>query len=342
MKTSPDCLDEVLMLKTNSSTLHTGQSIFAHSANKEIGQAALLIAENIGATIFATVFSNSERVELVGRLDLSSEQIFSTKSGQFVDKILELTKGRGWNLVLDCSIDDDLSNTWACVSSHGQFIRLRDTETHLKNQKITLAPDKNASVITVNFPSLYREKPLKTDALLTKVVSIFEKRNLLPLHKITTMSITEIGEAFKIIRCERQVRKIVLEVGEIPAVEVIEPTHPLAKVDKKATYVIAGGLGDFGQRLCHLMIQRGARHILIISRRCLESDQRQKVEAQFSSIAEDARFYSKSCDVGNESQLQEIVSSLAVEGIPPIKGVIQASVVLRVGSSIYIYSSYIF
>lgn len=322
--------------------LQKGQSIFVHSANEEIGQAALLIAEYIGATIFATVSSNSERAELAGRLDLSLEQVLSTKAGHFKHKILELTKGHGCDLVLDCSIADDPSNTWACVSSLGNFIRLRDPGRDLKDQKITLVLDKNATVISFDLPSLYREQPHKTDALLTKVMSIFEKRSLLPRHTITTMSITEIGEAFEIVRRRKQFGKVVLEVGECPTVEVIDPTHPLAKLDKKATYVIAGGLGDLGQRLCRLMIQRGARHILIISRRSLESEQRQKIEAEFSSIAEDARFYSKSCDVGIESQLQEIVSSLAGEGIPPIKGVIQASVVLRVSSSIYIHSSCIF
>ena len=76
------------------------------------------------------------------------------------------------------------------------------------------------------------------------------------------------------------------------------------------------------------MAERGAKHILVLSRRSLEPVEHENMAHKFRLIAEDCQIYFKSCDVAVKSQLQDVASSIASMGIPPIKGVIQATAVL--------------
>lgn len=74
----------------------------------------------------------------------------------------------------------------------------------------------------------------------------------------------------------------------------------------------------------------GARNILVLSRRALTQEQRLAIEAELQADVLDVRFFSRICDISNENQVQELVLSLEDEQVPPVKGVIQATVTLQV------------
>lgn len=57
-----------------------------------------------------------------------------------------------------------------------------------------------------------------------------------------------------------------------------------------ATYVLAGGLGDIGQRLSKLMVDRGARRIVALSRRTAVEDIELHINQELTRIAVGAKF----------------------------------------------------
>ena len=97
-----------------------------------------------------------------------------------------------------------------------------------------------------------------------------------------------------------------------------------------ASYVVAGGLGDLGQRLSKLMVDRGARHIVALSRRTGIEDVEHRISQELGRIAVGARFRAIACDLADKSQVTALVQKIADEGLPPVKGVIQAAIVLHV------------
>ena len=314
------------------SDLQKGQTLLVHSAGVDIGEAAVLIARHIGAEIFTTVSTSTERGSLMKTMDLSPAQVLLRQGPSFKYNALELTHGHGFDVVLDCSHDEDLDDTWASVASLGTVIQISQPGTSSKDQKKIIPVDKNAAFIPFDLATLYRERPYKTATLLGKVFSMFEKGGLTPCHSITSFPLSRIGEALKMARGRQHSGKIVLEVEKDTKVDTINPNHPVAKLASNATYVIAGGLGDLGQRLCRLMVKRGARHIWVLSRRELAPLERWDIEAELQLIASDCKFYYTTCDISVESRVQEAISSGTALGLPPIRGIIQAGVVLRVGS----------
>lgn len=97
-----------------------------------------------------------------------------------------------------------------------------------------------------------------------------------------------------------------------------------------ASYIVAGGLGDVGQRLSKLMVDRGARHIVALSRRTVDKDLEHHINQELGMIAVGARFRAIACDIADKSQVAALVQKLADEGLPPVRGLIQAAVVLHV------------
>ena len=81
-----------------------------------------------------------------------------------------------------------------------------------------------------------------------------------------------------------------------------------------------------GQRLLCLMAKRGAKHLATISRRSV--DQRLAVSCSRSW----KRCSALQGDVLSEPSMQDAKAALTSQGAPPVRGVIQTVVVMKVGS----------
>lgn len=89
-----------------------------------------------------------------------------------------------------------------------------------------------------------------------------------------------------------------------------------------ASYVIVGGLGGIGRVLCEWMMARGARHLIIISRNARPGPFVTELEQQGCEVR------TLACDIAAEDQLGAALAQCT--DMPPIKGVIQGAMVLKV------------
>ena len=312
--------------------LERGQTVLIHGAMGEIGQAAIQVAEHIGATTFATVSHKAQHAVINGLCKIPSDRILVDKSHRFQRTVFKLTQGRGFDIILDCSTAESFSDIWDCMATLGTFVRIADLGPRSKGQGQRISQDKRATFIIFDLATLALQRPERAATLFSKVMTLFEKSNLVPYCPVVPVPISNIGKAFRMVQDESHVGKVVLETSEGSMFEATRADPTPARLNGKATYVIAGGLGDFGQRLCRLLVQMGARYILVLSRRTLAQEQQLAIEAELQANVPDVRFSSKRCDISNESQVQKLVSSLDDEQFPPVKGVIQATVVLQVNS----------
>ncbi len=105
-------------------------------------------------------------------------------------------------------------------------------------------------------------------------------------------------------------------------------------LDSDATYIVAGGLGFIGRRLCQLMVNRGARHIGVLSRRRPSTPDEKGEVDKLRAIAPVVRVYYLPCDVSVPADVEAAKSSLVATGFPPVQGVIQSTVVLIVSEHV--------
>lgn len=103
-----------------------------------------------------------------------------------------------------------------------------------------------------------------------------------------------------------------------------------------ATYVVAGGLGGLGRTLVDWMIERKARNFILLSRSGSENNE--AARGMIDNYAtQGIVIRAPKCDVANEDAVREVFNDLA-QTMPPIKGCIQGSMVLRVSVTLRLLS----
>lgn len=115
--------------------------------------------------------------------------------------------------------------------------------------------------------------------------------------------------------------------------KVMEKSPLDYEFDRNATYVIVGGLGGIGRNIAMWMYRHGARHLILLSRTDPKSDVAKELVATLEEGS--VSLYTPKCDVSDPDAVEAVVIH-AKANMPPIKGCIQASMVVEVG---YIHSS---
>lgn len=308
--------------------LEKGQTILIHSASGGVGQAAVKIAQHVGAEIFATVGSDFKRRLLFEQFGIPDDHILSSMTGVFKKGVQRMTNGKGVDVVLNALSGQLLQDSWACIATFGTFIELGKSDAHAKSQ-MSMAPfDQNVTFASIDLSLMHRHRPAKTGKLLAAVLSKFEAGEYTPINPVTVMPMTDIEDAFRLMQARKHIGKIVLEASPSTMVKALSmPSHSL-KLHGDGTYLIAGGTGGLGIEIAQLMVEHGAKHVVLFSRRGkMDPARRQELEDKFRVCGAQLAVFA--CDVSNPSQLQEMIETCS-RTMPPARGVIQASMALQV------------
>ena len=305
--------------------LSSKNSVLIHSASGGVGQAAIQIAQSVGAEIFATVGSVQKRQLLIDEYAIPKSHIFSNRTSRFKHSIMAYTRGEGIDVILNSLTGDLLLDTWECIARFGTFIEIGKIDIS-SNSPLNMRPfERNVSFSSVDLITLAQHRPNEIQATLEKIMLMFEQGDFRPMVPITTMPLEKLEDAFRMIQARQHTGKVVLEASRQMCVRTI-PAEPRAlKLSGDATYLIAGGRGSMGQQIVRMMGRHGARHIVLLSRRARKLD---GPDHRF----EDVNVYNIKCDITDSSKVIETVKWIR-ERMPPIKGVIQAAMVLKAGTN---------
>ena len=106
-------------------------------------------------------------------------------------------------------------------------------------------------------------------------------------------------------------------------------TKPDYHFDQNSTYLIAGGLGGLGRSAARWMVNRGVKNLILLSRSGAQSTTAIALIKELK--AKGAHVEAPACDVTQADMLRNALERCA-ETMPPVKGVIQGSMVLKVSS----------
>lgn len=191
--------------------LQRGDKILIHSAAGAVGQAAIMLAQHVGAEVFATV-SNSAKRELLERTyGIPSDHIFSSRTTAFRAAIARLTKGYGVDVVLNSLGGEIFRESCNLVAHFGRFVEIGRKDLMddalmpmgflLKN--VTFAYVDLAGVIE-------RNKPLARRILDS--LGVLAAAGCLRAVPLTVMPISEIETAFRLIQAGKHTGKVILTV----------------------------------------------------------------------------------------------------------------------------------
>jgi NAD(P)-dependent dehydrogenase (short-subunit alcohol dehydrogenase family) len=104
------------------------------------------------------------------------------------------------------------------------------------------------------------------------------------------------------------------------------PSKSLPRLRSDGSYLIVGGLGGIGRSLCEWLTKRGAEHLILLSRSGKSASGSGPFMAELEAAGCEVR--AVACDVASEQQLTKALESCS--DMPPVRGVIQAAMLLRV------------
>ena len=283
-----------------------GETLLVHAATGGVGMAAVQLARHWGVEVLAT--ASPGKWETLRSLGFDETQIASSRTLEFRERFLQVTDGRGVDVVLDCLAQEFVDASLELLPRGGRFIEMGKTDVRDADEVLARHPGVSYRAFDV-----LEAGPERIQEMLGELTALFACGALAPLPA-TTWDVRRAPEAFRFLSQARHTGKLVLRM----------PTA----IDPHSTVLITGGTGGLGALLArHLVGEHGVRSLLLLSRRGPEADGAADLRAQLTELGAQVRV--AACDVSDREQLAELLASIPSEY--PLGAVVHAAGVLDDG-----------
>lgn len=292
--------------------LREGERILIHAAAGGVGLAAVQVAQQLGAEIFATAGSPEKREFLRA---LGVEHVMDSRSLDFADDVMERTGGKGIDIVLNSLAGEAIPKSLSILAAYGRFIEIGKQDIY-NNTQLGLRPFRNnLAYFAVDIDRLWRERPDEASALFREMMRLFADGSLHPLpHRVFPLS--QATHAFRHMAQARHIGKIVITNYQLPI------QNRKSKIgNSRATYLITGGLGGFGLATAQWLVQQGARHLVLLGRSGASTPAARSVVE--SMQAEGVEVMVAKADVTQVESVADVLGNVR-RTMPPLRGIIHA------------------
>jgi myxalamid-type polyketide synthase MxaB len=289
--------------------------VLIHAGAGGVGMAAIQIAKQAGAEVFATAGSPRKRAYL---RSLGVEHVLDSRSLDFADAVMAQTSGQGVDVVLNALAGEFIPKSFAVLADTGCFVEIGKTGVWDQVQAAQVKPRARYHVFYLG--DVAEQEPDAFRGVLHALLDAMKKGSLTPLP-LRTFSIEQSIEAFRFMAQAKHIGKIVISQRS----EIGDRVRPRIRTD--ATYLITGGLGGLGLATAQWLVSQGARHLALTGRSQGSEKARAKV-AELERQGVSVRI--ARADVSKREELERVLADL--EGsMPPLRGVLHTAGVLEDG-----------
>jgi len=289
--------------------LRHGERVLIHAGTGGVGLAAIQVARQAGAEIFATAGSEEKRAYL---RSLGIPHVLSSRTLDFAAQIADITGGKGVDLILNSLAGDFIGASFSSLAESGRFIEIGKNRVWTKDQVAALR--KQVQYFVVDLATVIESDPTLIQSELAGIRDALMNGTLQPLPA-QVFDFADAHSAFLYMAQARHIGKIVLR-------------HATGLyVDRNATYLIAGGLGAVGLHAASWLAERGARHLVLVGRTEPGRHAAERVEAiRRSGVRVEVRTADIACRPQIDSLLRDIKQNM-----PRLAGVFHAAGILDDG-----------
>ncbi|KAK0392639.1 hypothetical protein NLU13_2134 [Sarocladium strictum] len=303
-----------------------GEKILIHAAAGGVGQAAIMIARQKGAEIFATVGSEEKKRLIIDQYGIPEDHIFSSRDTSFAKAINRATGGQGVDVVLNSLAGEALRLSWHCLAKFGRFLEIGKADL-FANTGLDMKPFlDNKSYIGVNLLDFENNPTPRAVALWQATARLIHDGTVKPIAPLQLFSMAEVEKAFRHMQAGKHMGKVVVSVKDDDMVPAV-PRTPHVNIHADATYVVAG-VGGICKEIGRWLAEKGAKHLVLLSRSAASSEVNRAFASELQTAYE-ADTYAYDCDVSNKAQLSEVLRDLKSRNLPEIKGCVTGAMVLK-------------
>ncbi len=303
--------------------LSKGERVLIHAAAGGVGQAALQIAQHVGAEIFATAGTPEKRAFLSQQ---GVQHVMDSRSLEFADEVMRITGGEGVDVVLNSLAGEFIPRSLATLRTGGRFLEIGMVDI-LQNNPLGLREfHKNLSFSSVNLAHMFASRTAFCGEMLREVLDYFRDGRFTPLPR-HSFPLSEAPDAFRFMAQAKHIGKVVVTLDE-PEFLVAPSSQQPVVFREDGTYLVTGGLGGVGLVLAEWMVEHGARNLVLVGRSGATSVA--AADALAAMQARGASVVVAQADVGSEVDVARVLGDIDA-AMPPLRGIMHLAAVLDDG-----------
>lgn len=290
--------------------MKSGDKVLIHAAAGGVGLAAVQLAQQVGAEVFATAGSDEKRSTLKS---LGVQHVMNSRTLDFADEIAAITGGRGVDMVLNSLSGDFIAKNVEVLAEGGRFIEIgkRDIWTH--EQIALVRPDVVYHIVD---PSMLDADLSLAQSIMNDLYHMFSAGELQPLP-MQIFPMENVVDAFRFMAQAKHTGRIV----------VTQTADDVLPIRDDATYLVTGGLHGIGLEVTRWLAGEGAKHLALLGR-STPTPQAEAVLRDLEAAGVETVVFQG--DVSQIENLESIFEQIA-HHMPPLKGVIHCAAVFDDG-----------
>ncbi|KAF2826264.1 polyketide synthase [Ophiobolus disseminans] len=305
--------------------LRSGQKVLIQSASGGLGIGAIQLARAKGADVFAMAGSQDKVRFLVDEVGLPSSNVFMGRGAAALSRALKATgRNNGFDVVLSTSQGDMLYETVKALAPLGHLIDVGRLDV-MDARAIGLELfQKGATFSSFDLYRVVDCDPQLGQDIMQSVGDHYRAGRITPIRPHAVSDISKLDQTLLSFSRGTHLGKLVVTFKPNSMVRMVAPP-PAATFDPEACYIITGGLSGLGRSIIQWMGERGARDIVVLSRRGARAPEAQTL---VDTMAERGmRLEPVACDLTSREQVTQAINEASARR--PVKGVVHCAVSYR-------------
>ncbi|MCP4993781.1 MAG: SDR family NAD(P)-dependent oxidoreductase [Gammaproteobacteria bacterium] len=291
-------------------SISAGNKVLIHAAAGGTGLAAVQLAQQAGAEVFATASPGKWKALQA----LGIQHIYNSRTLDFAAEVLADTNGHGVNIVLNSLTGVGfIAKSLTTLAPEGTFLEIAGRGVWSVEKVKQDRPDVHYH--QVNLHHLIKQKPAQIQSMLENLLQQFADGRLKSLPQ-THFPIEEALQAFRYMQQAKHIGKVV--ISHTPVQPVI--------IKDEATYLITGGLGGLGLTVAQWLVDQGARQLVLVGR----SQPKPDTQVQLDELIRlGVSLTISQADVTELEQMRRVIEQIETQA--PLRGIIHTAGVLDDG-----------
>ncbi|MEZ4869000.1 MAG: SDR family NAD(P)-dependent oxidoreductase [Caldilineaceae bacterium] len=287
--------------------LQPGERVLIHAAAGGVGQAAVQIAQVLGAEVLGTAHPDKWAFLQAAGV----QQPLNSRTLNFADQVKAMTNDQGVQVVLNSLTADFIPHSLLTLAPQGRFVEMGKLGIWSAAQVAAQRPD-------VAYHPFDLGEAMTQDATLLprlwrELLPLFAAGKLKPLPH-TIFPVARVTEAFRLMQRGKHKGKIVVALSS-PPTPPIQPT---------ASYLITGGCGALGLQVAQQLAAAGARHLILAGRHGLQTTAAKEAVAKLQ--ADGVTVAVVQADVARRGDVARLLAACNEQA--PLRGIVHAAGVL--------------
>ncbi|KAF1975521.1 NAD(P)-binding protein, partial [Bimuria novae-zelandiae CBS 107.79] len=316
----PTCYCTAYYCFYNTARLQKGETVMIHAATGGTGQAAIQIAQHIGAEVYATVGTPVKKRPLMDVYGLQEPHILHSRDTSFSDAIRLLTGGKGVDVVLNTLSGKLLEASWDCLAPLGRLIDIGHKDTISRNSLPMNQFTKSAVFAAVDLTLIKQYRAGLDKQLMSDVLRLFAQGKLKLQNPLHVTFLADVEGALRFLSSGKSSGKIVITMDHMATVPVSTAIHSLTTLTLEDYCRISVTIG-IGREIARWLGRRRARHLILHSRSGHKVDDTKDGKLLADLGASGVNVQCPACDIPDISALRKKQSQTAPPSCLLSKGV---------------------